>query len=498
MKRIPRKVIASATLASAVLAGASLQVAQGLSQASHTAAFATTPKRTSTDKITIKVVPSAHTRGRMEVRVISPQLLRVTRVRLLVANHVIADITPWHGIFHGAAGWFNTLGRWTGRARVEVKIAEHRRVVRIEPVATSERHHADLVSARFHREAVLVTALITRSTVVKIPKWPAPASSSSSSSSSASAADTSSSSSSGGSNTGVYWGAYIDTSAGTVPWSATALSDFDTMTGKDPSILHWGTTLPATFEASDFNTARDDGAIPMVDFTVTNSGSLEDIVDGDYDSEIRAWADGAAAWGHPLFLRWGWEMNGSWFAWGMGTNGNTAAEYVAAFRHIHDIFTAAGATNVSFVWCPNVVSGLSTPLSDLYPGDSYVNWVAMDGYNWAAAQGDPWESFSQIFTTTYDQLRSLAPAKPIMVAETSSTESGGSKASWITDALTQQIPDDFPDIKALVWFNWDTDGMDWDINSSSSAADAFKAGIASSIYQDNHYADLADGPIPAP
>ena len=50
-------------------------------------------------------------------------------------------------------------------------------------------------------------------------------------------------------------------------------------------------------------------------------------------------------------------MNGNWFAWMEGVNGNQPGEYVAAWRHVHDIFTAVGATNVSWVWCPNVDPG---------------------------------------------------------------------------------------------------------------------------------------------
>ncbi len=67
-------------------------------------------------------------------------------------------------------------------------------------------------------------------------------------------------------------------------------------------------------------------------------------------------------------------MNAGWFPWGVGTNGNTTTDYVTAWRHIHDIFEQEGATNVRWVWAPNVKPGLPTPYAELYPGDDYVDW----------------------------------------------------------------------------------------------------------------------------
>ena len=55
-------------------------------------------------------------------------------------------------------------------------------------------------------------------------------------------------------------------------------------------------------------------------------------------------------------------------------SGNNAPLYVAAYRHIHDIFLAAGATNVIWAWCPNVtdIHGGNKNTMDYYPGDAYV------------------------------------------------------------------------------------------------------------------------------
>ena len=46
----------------------------------------------------------------------------------------------------------------------------------------------------------------------------------------------------------------------------------------------------------------------------------------------------------------------------------------------------------------------------------------------------------------------IAPSKPFIIAETASTEYGGSKAAWITDMLSTQIPLYFPKLKGFLWF----------------------------------------------
>ena len=88
----------------------------------------------------------------------------------------------------------------------------------------------------------------------------------------------------------------------------------------------------------------------------------------------RQWATAAKAWGHPFFLRFDHEMNGNWqFPWAELLNGNKPGDYVKAWRHVHDMFTSLGATNVSWVWCPNVSGGSTRPMAQLYPGDAYVD-----------------------------------------------------------------------------------------------------------------------------
>ena len=311
--------------------------------------------------------------------------------------------------------------------------------------------------------------------------------------------------------TPLYWGAFIDR----VPWDLTILDAFEARAGRATSMIHWGQSWwrdgrYQPFYAGDFARVRARGAIPLLTWGSWDDAEDENqprfglagIARGEHDAYLRSWAAGAAAWGHPLFLRFNWEMNGWWqFPWSAQLNGNTAGDYVAAWRHVREVFEATGATNVTWVWCPNVVSKETTPLAALYPGDAYVDWVALDGYNWGTDYGNRWQTFTEVYLESYSALRQLAPTKPIMIAEIGSQENGGDKAAWIKDALGTQLPVNFPAIKALAWFNWDANDpiQVASIESSASASAAFGATVRTSpFFLPNRFADLSFSPIPPP
>lgn len=282
--------------------------------------------------------------------------------------------------------------------------------------------------------------------------------------------------------------------------------------GKSLGVLGWYSRFYAptdcggacTFSSSLFSAVRNAGAIPFLslgsDSSSGGSGYTDaQIVGGSQDAYLTQFAQAAKAWGHPFFLRFDWEMNGNWMPWGVGANGNTAASYVAMWKHVHDIFTGVGATNVSWVWCPNIDnSNQFASMASLYPGDAYVDWTCLDGYN-----GDvPWTSFHDLFSSGYSNITgTIAPSKPMIIGETGSTESGGSKAQWITNMLSD-LPTSFPKIGGLVWYDESVSGpgghSDWPIESSSSSEAAFASGIKSSTYTTNSYANLNTSPIPPP
>jgi hypothetical protein len=328
----------------------------------------------------------------------------------------------------------------------------------------------------------------------------------------------------------IYWGGYLDGEHygfGDAPWEIPTMDTFEQHAGKPVSIIHWGQAwhwggqsgYPGIgdgffqmFDTFLYERVRQRGSIPMINWTSSSNDAgdtpeqpdyqLIDIINGTYDAYIRQWARDAAAWGKPFFIRFNHEMNGRWYPWAEQVNGNQPGQYVQMWRHVHDLFTAEGASNVTWVWSVNVEYDGSADLATLYPGDDYVDWVALSGYNWGInpIKPDRWKSFSEVYSETYDRLEQVAPGKPVMLSEFASTEYGGSKADWLTDALSVQLPQNFPRIEAIVWFNWNAyeygEPMDWVIESSSSAQSAFAAGISSAYYAANHFASLDTSPIP--
>jgi endoglucanase len=165
--------------------------------------------------------------------------------------------------------------------------------------------------------------------------------------------------------------------------------------------------------------------------------------------------------------------------WSPGANGNTSAEYVAAWRHVVTLFRQEGATNVRWVWSPNIIVGDGTPYAELYPGEEWVDWVGVDGYNFGPTrEWHTWTTFYDVFAASYDALAALT-TKPLMIAETASTEIGGDKAAWIRRGLLTDLPTRFPRFQLVIWFHEDKE-TDWRINSSPATLAAFREVLASS------------------
>jgi beta-mannanase len=141
-------------------------------------------------------------------------------------------------------------------------------------------------------------------------------------------------------------------------------------------------------------------------------------------------------------------MNGDWYAWGAAKNGEDAGGYVESWRRLHRIFADEGAGNVSWVWSPNWNDSPDEAWNDMqeyYPGDAYVDWVGVSGYNFYR------ESPSTLFKHV---VAAYGGKKPIMLSETAAIDHGGrSKADWIEDlsAYVRRTPA----VGAVVWFDTD-------------------------------------------
>jgi beta-mannanase len=156
-----------------------------------------------------------------------------------------------------------------------------------------------------------------------------------------------------------------------------------------------------------------------------------------------------------IYLRFAHEMNGNWYPW----SGNTTA-YKLMWIHFWTLAQQAGINNtrMQWVWNVNWQDIPSTlPCEEYYPGNDYVDWVTIDGYNNAKFfSWSSWMEPDQIFTPMVKRLVAMAPGKPLGIPEVGSSTSGytpADKSAWITSLYQFVLAND---IRLVMWFNDET------------------------------------------
>ncbi|MFZ5775899.1 MAG: glycoside hydrolase family 26 protein [Thermodesulfobacteriota bacterium] len=263
---------------------------------------------------------------------------------------------------------------------------------------------------------------------------------------------------------GMLWGVGLEGN----PLSDAQLNQAAEETGVRPGLVVFFLQWPADPGADNFPVASLDAiarqqALPCITWEPMHyQGGQEtmipaqQIVGGDYDRYLAAFARQAREWGRPVIIRFAHEMNTARYHWGTSRQEYgpaSPAAYVAMFRHVVRVFRREGAHNVLWAFCPNAES-IPHPLYDkgagwnraaaYFPGRGYVDVLGMDGYNWGTTRCQAthgwksrWQSFAEIFSPLRDELTALAPDLPIVVFETASATEGGDKAAWLAQARQQ-------------------------------------------------------------
>lgn len=260
-------------------------------------------------------------------------------------------------------------------------------------------------------------------------------------------------------------GSYLGVYEPSVPESYAGVSAFAASTGIRPNVVLYYSGWLEKFQTRFAALAARHGAVPLVQI---NPGgvSIQAIASGQYDSYWRSYASAVKASGHHVIISFGHEMNGSWYSWGY--RHTSPAVFVAAWRHIVTIFRREGADNVTWLWTINVRQchcHIDSP-AHWWPGNSYVNWVGIDGYYYT-----PSGKFASLFGPTIKAVRALT-LDPILISETAAP----------AKIQTTKIPDLFAGIRAygllgLVWFDVNNahQDKDWRISSPPAFA-AFRRG----------------------
>ncbi len=202
-------------------------------------------------------------------------------------------------------------------------------------------------------------------------------------------------------------------------------------------------------------------------------GAWADVSSGALDATVRQFAQNVKALAGWVFVTFHHEP----------TDDGTATAFVAMWRHCVDIFREEGVTNAKFLWTQIAYDLRETgPAWNFWPGDTYVDAVGADPYNWPPKPGANWLPFATIVQHSVKFAR--AKAKPLVIAETGTNEDPGGnanrKAYWFTEMLAYLKTADASGIVGVCYFdnihvNTST-GIrnDWRTNSSAISSAAWK------------------------
>lgn len=279
------------------------------------------------------------------------------------------------------------------------------------------------------------------------------------------------------------------------------IDDFEALTETEIGSVVWFPTFDDEFPLEACQKLGERGIVPHLTWELfwpskdpNNAAQtgpegyqgFNDVLAGKYDDYIDRFAEGAKTYNKEILMRFLHEFNGNWYVWSGNKNGKENGgpeKVIEVWKYVVDRFKAKGADNVKWLWVPH---GPSTDLSteawndvaNYWPGDAYVDWIGLDGYNFYPV--DPWggerplRDFDNCFRDLYDACKVLGE-QPMMIAEFGSGEfehDGFDKAAWITDAFSK-MKTDYPRIKIFTWFNINKE-LDWRVNSSPAALEAFK------------------------
>lgn len=243
---------------------------------------------------------------------------------------------------------------------------------------------------------------------------------------------------------GAYLGAWVKPSVFTQPGRVAAVDEWEVALDRRLRIVNTYRRFEDEFGTeSDLEFLRQ-GKLLMLSWA---SGDTRSITSGLHDELIREQARRIRAVRRPILLRFRWEMDRP----NLRATMWSAADFIAAWRHVQRIFAAERVRNAAWVWCPTAEGFHRGEAPAFYPGDGAVDWTCVDVYagNQFQSLGDLLEPF---FTWA------AARPKPIIIGEFGVARAWGSaqRAAWLRDAARTFKAN--PQVKAVSYFESDPDG----------------------------------------
>lgn len=253
-----------------------------------------------------------------------------------------------------------------------------------------------------------------------------------------------------------------------------SLQSFVGATHVKPAIIEYYVSF---WQALDLGRARsiyENAAFPVVQVD-PHGISLASIAHGKYDTYLRRVARELVRFRCPIAVSFGHEMNGKWYGWGY--RHTQPSVFIAAWRHMHELFASAGVRNVIWLWTINRVAPGESPISNWWPGAQFVNWVGIDAYYRKTTS-----RFTSVFGNTLIDLHMFA-RKPTLVTETGVPSRRG-QAAQISDLFAGARKSG---LFGVVWFDidakqhWRLEGRPVAITAFRRAVSRFGSGSASCV-----------------
>lgn len=252
------------------------------------------------------------------------------------------------------------------------------------------------------------------------------------------------------------------------PQSYANVDGFARAVGRSPNLVTYYSFWYEPFQTTFAETAASHGATTIVQ--IEPNVSLAKIASGGYDSYLKFYANQVADFKKQVVISFGHEMNGYWYSWGY--HNTPAATFVAAWRHVVDVFRQQGANNVIWLWQVNSLNTKTGPPQDWWPGANYVTWVGVSGYYYL-----PGDNFDNVFNPVVFAIRQFTQ-DPLLIAETAVGPQAGQQRG-IADLFAGMRMQHF---LGLVWFDQDSTGglykgEDWRLEDNQTAIKAFRSGL---------------------
>jgi hypothetical protein len=272
-----------------------------------------------------------------------------------------------------------------------------------------------------------------------------------------------------------------------------AIESYERIAGKKPTyyllpyhgLSHVATGISST-SLNQISQCASSGVIPFITYfagdAVKSFADLDGIIAGAYDEKIRWAAKDLKSIGEEhggFFIRTMEHMNTRWYAnWGSPKNSKLFKD---AWIKIWRIFDSTGTNRyATWVFNPYVPDPYGIA-PRFYPGDQYVDWVGMSGFNMDGFDQISYSSINALFRAAYRRMFNKYVNKPIMICETGMHQLKY-KPKWIAEVFSD-VQTEYFGIKGLSWSSvrWMKNGtvfMDMRVDSSPEAVDAFKSSIS--------------------